>query len=481
MFNELGDDARYVTRNYSRFLNRDLEREGLKENEALNMYDYFQGFLGRKRVKQPLRDLAELPLDEYHLVAHGANYTMIERNGEEIGRIDVMPATVGLVNTITFYDRYGNTELVENYDWRGFKSSIDYYHASGKLGSQIFLNAEGVPVLEITHMNIGKEVHPTMWKLLDYKGRTYRFNNEDQLFLFFLNEIGAEYPNSVMVSDRRPLDRVVGQVQFAGAKYAYFHDTHTPEVKAPVHGKLYEAYRYVLEEAPEKFDGVIVPTVDQQSDLKKRYPDGNFFAIPDTYVDKHQIAAGKRSHSRKQHLILFSGRLSPEKQPEHALRVFAEVLKKVPDARFEFRGYPSSADYLQQLKKQVETLNIKEAVEFGEYLPQADLPERYGVAEFIVQTSKEEGLGMNLIEAMSYGVVPVSFDITYGTKELLEDGVDGVVVPLNADELMAEKIVHLMQHTPEWRKLSKAAIAKSNTFDAESVHQLWQQLSPVRA
>ncbi|MFD1439847.1 accessory Sec system glycosyltransferase Asp1 [Lacticaseibacillus hegangensis] len=473
LFNAMGNEAKFVTRNYSRFLNRDLTREGLTQAEGLNMYDYFQGITEVERKEQPLRLLKQIPLDEYHLVSTNPNYTCMEHDGRPIAKINVMPATVGLIDNINYRDRFGHDVMRENFDWRGFKSSVDYFHQNGDLGTQLFLNRDGQPVIEITHMNIGKKVQPTMWKLLNYKGHSYRFNNENQMFLFFLNELMSQNPGSTIISDRRSLDPIIADVQNAAAKFAYFHDTHTPDVQAPVHGKLYDAYKLALEDRPEAFDAVIVPTEKQRADLAQRYPEDHFIAIPDTYVSSEQLAAGRAASSNREHRIIFSGRLAPEKQPEHAIRVLKKVLDQVPDAQLEFRGYASSDDEQKQLDEQVKTLAVEDHVTFGPYLAPTELPDRLKDSAVIVQTSREEGLGMNLIEAMAYGVVPVSFGITYGTNDLITDGVNGAIVAQNDDDAMAAKIIELLTNSDLWHKESKAAIAKAATYDAKTVYNAW--------
>ena len=77
------------------------------------MYDYFQGTTAVERKEQPLRLLDQIPLDEYHIEGHGPNYSTINHAGRELARINVMPATVGLVNDILYYDRFGNTTARE--------------------------------------------------------------------------------------------------------------------------------------------------------------------------------------------------------------------------------------------------------------------------------------------------------------------------------------------------------------------------------
>jgi len=154
LFNAFNDAAKYVTRNYNRLLDRDLKAVGLTPDVVLNMYDFFQGTTDIKRVEQNLRLLKMLPLDTYHIVADGPNQSFLNHNGRRIATITVMPETVGLVNEVIFEDRAGNPTIRENWDWRGFKSSVDTFHPDGSLATQRFLNLKGDVVLEITHMAI---------------------------------------------------------------------------------------------------------------------------------------------------------------------------------------------------------------------------------------------------------------------------------------------------------------------------------------
>lgn len=476
LFTEQGQSAQYVTRNYNRFLARDAEAIGLQAEQVLNMYDFFQGVTDVPREEVSLRLLPQIPLDEYHIEGHGPNYSTINHAGRELARINVMPATVGLVNDIVYYDRYGNTTARENFDWRGFKSSVDYFHPDGNLAVQKMLNLAGETVIEISHMKVNGTLYPTMWKLLNYKGHDWRFNTEDQLFLFFLNEITAEHPGSILVSDRRSLDHVVADVQFAAKKFAVLHDIHTPDIKNPIRGKLYDAYLNVLERRVRDFDAILVPTPEQQADLQKRYPGVDFRVVPDTFVPQAQLAASRlRLPDRQAGNILFMGRLSPEKRPDQAIRALARVVKSVPSATLTFHGYPANAEILNELKALANQLGVTNSVIFGDYITGDALAAAYQRAQVIVQTSVAEGFGMNLVEAMSYGVPVVSYDITYGTRELIHDGVNGYVVANGAHGEMADRIVSILSDDGVWADLSAAAYDKAVTFNGQAMMAAWQQ------
>ena len=469
--------AAYVTRDYNRFLSRDAGAVGLHATEVLNMYDYFQGTTDVQRQEQPLRLLAQIPLDKYHIVGHGPNYSTLEDAGRVVAKINVMPATVGLVNDILYYDRADNLTVRENFDWRGFKSSVDYFHPDGQLAVQKFLNLAGESVLEVTHMNINGQLLPSMYKLIDYLGHDYRFNTEEQLFLFFLNEITRQQPETTLISDRRGLDHIIAGVQGTNHKFAYLHDIHTSDTKQPVRGKLYPAYLNVLERYGQAFTAILVPTIAQQRDLQTRYPQLNIKVAPDVVVDEKTLAQPRVTLSERQsHQLLYVGRLSPEKRPEQALRVLARVVKTVPDATLTYYGYAATQEIMHELQELATKLNVADRVTFGGYVSEAVLQKAYQQAQVILQTSVGEGLGMNLVEAMSYGVPSVSFDVPYGAHALIEDGVNGYIVPDGSNLAMAQKVTELLLDDDLWTQMSVAAYDKAQAFSDNKMATIWQQV-----
>ena len=188
-FNNNDKRAVLLLRNYNRMLSNEVKKHGLRQKDVINMYDYFQGTVKTRRKEQSLRLLDSIPLTDYHIVGVDNNYSNIEYKGKKIGEIRVMPATVGLVGSIEYYDSLGQTAVKEYWDWRGFKSMVETYHPDGSVAMQQYLRQDGSPAIEVTHMYIGDKVLPTMWKLINYKGRDWQFRTEDQLFTFFLNEI----------------------------------------------------------------------------------------------------------------------------------------------------------------------------------------------------------------------------------------------------------------------------------------------------
>lgn len=459
MFNAEGEQAFYVSRNYNPLLKRDLESVKLTAKESLNMYDFFQGTLAVRRKKQNLRLLNEVPLDEYHVEAITPNYSMITHVGREIGRINVLPGTVGLTMDVESRDQHNNLVARENWDWRGFKSSIDYFHPDGQVASRSYLSQDGDPVLEQLWMDVDGKRQPTMWKLLNYQGHDYRFSTEDQLFLFFLNELTKQDSNATLIADRHTLDYVVADVQGTKAKWGYFHGVHSTKPGKVGKGSILPVYRNILEQRADAFDGVLVATEDQRADLVTRYPHMDVRVAPDTAITKTHM------HKEAKHpTVMFVGRFGPDKRPEQALQMMGELVKQVPDARMEFYGYAPDEDTMKRLNDEVTKLGLTDQVQFADYMGLGELSKEYSHGDVIVQTSIAENFGMNLVEAMSYGIPAVSYNIPYGTKALVRDGENGYVVPDGATKQMADKVAQLLTDHDDWQAKSKAAKETASNY-----------------
>jgi len=322
-------------------------------------------------------------------------------------------------------------------------------------------------------------VQPTMWQLLNYRGHHYRFNSENELLTFFLNEIVKRYQEATLISDRRTLDEAVGKVSGAKQKFAYFHDIHTPDVVQPRLGDPYPVYEIALSQKNQLFDAILVPTDAQRHDIKARYPNLNVKTAPDTFILQSMLTQSQTSvRDRVNHRILFLGRLSPEKNPEAAVQVLAVTRRYVNDATLEFMGYPANTEIVQKLQQLARDLGVESSVIFTPYGNYEAVKEALSRAQVIIETSHGEGFGMNLVEALAFGLPIVSYRINYTTTthEIVENNRNGYVVPTASANIMAQRVASILNDPSKWASMSTASYQKAKFFSAEKIYNVWQQV-----
>ncbi|MHC4190259.1 MAG: glycosyltransferase [Planctomycetota bacterium] len=106
----------------------------------------------------------------------------------------------------------------------------------------------------------------------------------------------------------------------------------------------------------------------------------------------------------------------------------------------------------KDLKKLAEKLSSENEIIFTGF--RKDIPEILSILDVFVSASLKEGLGVSLLEAANYGL-PIVATNAGGIPEVVEDGVTGFLVPPKDSEALAEKIIYLLSHPKEARKMGE--------------------------
>ena len=83
---------------------------------------------------------------------------------------------------------------------------------------------------------------------------------------------------------------------------------------------------------------------------------------------------------------------------------------------------------------------------------------------------------MVLLEAKSYGLPLVSFDIMTGPGEIIRDGVNGYLVPPGDTAALAEKICRLIENEELRRDFSENSQVDIERFDSVEIIEQWEKL-----
>ena len=141
--------------------------------------------------------------------------------------------------------------------------------------------------------------------------------------------------------------------------------------------------------------------------------------------------------------ILFVGWAVPAKGIEVLLSAFSRVIAAVPGAKLHVVG-AYDMGYLQSvLMPEVSRLGLAGRVEFHGHQPAAVVADRLSRAAVLALPTLMDTAPNVLAEARAAGV-PVVASAVGGIPELIEDGVDGVLVPAGNPQALAAAIVALL-------------------------------------
>lgn len=461
-------EAKILTRNYNSQLSGDLKRVGLTHDDVINMYDYFQDVMNIPEKDVNVRYTEKIDKRKYHIEGMDANGSLIKHAGQTIAKVIIAPSTVGLVGSIEYNDSMNHIVAKDIWDRRGFLSSTQYFHPDGGIGPQIFFDINGTPKLEIIHMNLQGVLNPTMYKLLNYKGKNRRFNREEELFTFFMNELASQEA-SVFINDRPSLIPAVSGVEGAVGKWQFLHNSHSKNNQQAGASRLVVDYlNNLFTMYKDNFDGLIVATKQQKDEITKFYDFKQVISLTDTFAKKV-----KKSASRNKNKIIYVGRLSPEKKPADVVEIFANVYRRLPETTLDFYGYSSPSEIQKDLERLVETNNLKNVVNFKGYQSEEMLETALNNAGLLLNTSEGEAFGMNVLEALNHGVPVVAYKVKYGLTEQIENGENSYLVPYGAIQTAADSVIEIIRSKANWDKFSRSAYAKAKEYSEEAVWSQW--------
>jgi len=148
--------------------------------------------------------------------------------------------------------------------------------------------------------------------------------------------------------------------------------------------------------------------------------------------------------------IFFMGRLEKRKGIDFLLKCMPKIKAGCEDARLYIAG---SGVLKRQLEEMVRCFGLQDSVRFLGVIDDRQVNEWYNRVTLVVIPSVFEGFGLNAIEAMSCGTPVVATDVD-GLRDVIEEGVNGRLVPYNDVDGMSECILRLLEDEQERRRLA---------------------------
>lgn len=169
--------------------------------------------------------------------------------------------------------------------------------------------------------------------------------------------------------------------------------------------------------------------------------------------------------------VIAVGRYVYQKGFDLLLQAWAKVEKQLPEWELAIYGMGDRSLY----EKQIDNLQI-DRNRCHLYGPTEDIKREYLNSSLFVFSSRFEGFGMVLIEAMACGLPVVSYDCPCGPKDIVSDEEDGVLVENGNISELADHMISLMENDERRKRMSKSALKNVQRYKIEQIAQHWKLL-----
>ncbi len=171
-------------------------------------------------------------------------------------------------------------------------------------------------------------------------------------------------------------------------------------------------------------------------------------------------------------VVITAGRLTAQKGYERLVDAWTPLATSHPDWQLRIYGDGPRWDALTE---QVAAADVGDRIFMGGVTD--DLEAELANSAIYAMSSRFEGLPMVLLEALSKGVPPVSFDCPEGPRQLIDDGVNGLLVPEGDVPALTAALRRLMDDEGLRRRLGAQALETARDYDAEAVTDRWIALA----
>ena len=169
--------------------------------------------------------------------------------------------------------------------------------------------------------------------------------------------------------------------------------------------------------------------------------------------------------------VIAAGRYAPQKGFDLLIEAWNIVHRKHPSWVLRIYGDGSLRGAFQQ---RINELGMTDTCILEPTVP--NIADKYCESSVFVLSSRFEGFGMVITEAMACGVPPVSFACPCGPRDIIDDGKDGLLAENGNIEQLAEKISYLIEHEDIRKKMGRQAKVNAERFMMTNIAEQWKQL-----
>lgn len=319
--------------------------------------------------------------------------------------------------------------------------------------------------IKVINLNIGFE---ELWTCSFLKKVFVYLKKQRQYKKALANELMRLHPDITISLLRREINfindikdgsRKIGELHVNRANYRNFEANDSNFIK----NLFAKFWMHSLVKKLKQLDRFVVLTEED----KLAWPElHNICVIPDPLSFRptlHSPLTEKR--------VIAVGRYVYQKGFDLLLQAWAKIEKKYPDWHLAVFGDGNRAPYEQQMKD----LGI-DSSRCHLNGPTADIQQEYINSSVFAFSSRFEGFGMVLVEAMACGLPVVSFACPCGPRDIISDGEDGFLIEKENKDALAKGLSQLMESDSLRLSMAKVGMENVRRFSMEHIAQQWKAI-----
>lgn len=220
---------------------------------------------------------------------------------------------------------------------------------------------------------------------------------------------------------------------------------------------------------------IVTLTPSEKEDFSVEFPSNNIFSVPNL-IDLDEIKEYDKKHFEKEkNKISIFSRIAKEKNLGDLIKAFKIVISKHPGAILNIYGRALTDNEKKEfveLKMLIKELNLEDNVFFKGHVDNSYEEMRTSLITVLV--SHIEGFGMVLIESMANKTPVISYDINYGPRDVISNGVDGFIVEKYDINQLSNKISYLLDNPEIAIKMGETAQKNIfEKFNTDKIYKKW--------
>ena len=344
--------------------------------------------------------------------------------------------------------------LAEHTDWQIYvvlteRSDLPFFY---ELTSKIKYVNFNINFDELDSMPLFKKMRVYHKKQIIYKNR----------LTSYLMEVK---PNITVSAVRREINFIndipdgshkIGEIHFEKQFYRHFDKSYLPGF---VNKWITEKWQGALIKQLARLDKFVILT---EEDARNWDMLSNKMVIPNPLTRYPDVHSSQNSKT-----VISVGRYDPVKGFDMLIDAWAIVARKHPDWNLRIVGPGNKTCYQEQVRR----LGLERCIScrgtsdhiYGEMTE----------ASFYVLSSRSEGFGLVLVEAMAVGLPCVAFSCSPGPRSIISHQRNGILVEKDNVQELAIAICYMIENDDERHKYSEQAIIDSEQYSVENIMQKW--------